>query len=927
MHRVFLGTDTDALNSAADRILGSPEKPSEFHKTDSGPVDLRNLVVVVPGRRVRRRLLQLLLEKARLQNRGLLPPRITTPGHLEQTVAAPGDPIATALEDRIAWLQALRTSSSDILAMIGLDAKTLKAPALLPLAKLLSRLCSDLRRDGITLGTAAELAASQDPQAALRLRAVESIETKRSAKLQRLGLADGDTFSAPPTSEDLQVILIGILEMPVRMRQWLDQHCQTEAWIDADPAASELYDDSGCPIPEQWEGRECPQPTDLIVSDDPRSLTAALLDQIHQCSAVESIDDVTIGLVDPDLTPWLVEGFHRSQIPLHIAAGSPHCETSCGRLLADLRTAVETLSSRAVAALARHPAIHRALPRNEDTKGRVLDPIESIDRWSTRRQPVLATDTHAPTAIQHICKAIEPLRTDECDCSTRIEQLLQCLKDLVGVDDRGQPALPEQGLENLVKAAEKLSGIGYRDDDPLSGLDVVSLLIDLLEETPVPDRLENSGIDVLGWLELPFDGAPVLLLTGPSEGRLSPAPAGDPLLPHGVREELEMSGPRQRSARDAHILQTLLDGRRKTMVAMCARDGDGNPSLPSRLLLQGPEGIDRLAHFLDKTKRDAFHLPEGGTEITSPESLGPPLGVLLPPPTTIAVTAFADWLQDPVLFQMNRILRHRDCHDRDRQLNPADFGIMIHKVLEQFGKDPQLRDLSEEDEIREALHRLLDRYRKERIANPSRSAVLVQLEQARVRLDAWATVQAEQRALGWRLVAAEVSLDPDHCRIVVPEGEIGVSGRIDRIDYHEQDRRWRLLDYKTGDQGHPPEKDHRRGRKKDEKNWIKLQLPLYRMFADQLEVDGVRISSDSEVGFFLLPASPGQTRIEIAGWDADDLESAREQTEQAVAAILTGSEQPLSVLKAPWKRALAGIVVESAARLDGISGGDEEEEE
>ena len=930
MDRVFLGIDEDALKSAVGRILGSREEHSEFlHQvTATGPFDLRSLVVVVPGRRVARRLRRLLVEQASQQQRGLLPPRITTTAHLEQIVAPPTLAMATPLEERIAWLQALRTSSTDTLNLLGLEPEMLKAPALLPVAKLLSRLCSDLRRDGHTLGTAAELAAVHDPQAALRLRAVESIEARRSAELQRLGLADSGTFSAPPITEDLRVILIGMLELPARMRQWLDQHCQAQAWIDADEGAADLYDEYGCPIPEQWEGRQCPQFDDPIFSDDPRSLTAALIDQIHQRSSIKSVDQVTIGLVDERLSPWLVEGFRRSQIPLHIAAGTAHRETSCGRLLTDLCAAVETLSSHKVAALARHPSVHRGLPREQNSRGRMLDPIESIDRWSKRRQPVLATDSGAPTAIQHICKAIKPLTTESADGTTRIEQFLQCLRVLVGVDDLGQPALPEPGRENLIQGVEQLSLISSRDEDPLSGLDVVSLLVDLLQETAVSDRQENSGIDVLGWLELPFDEAGLLLLTGPTEGQLSPPVDPDPLLPHGVREQLGLSGPRQKNARDTHLLHTLLDGRRETIIAICARDGEGNPLLPSRLLLQGSEGIDRLARFLDKSKRENFHLSEHNLENASPESLGPPRGVVLPPPTSVAITALSDWLEDPVLFQMNHILGCRDCHDRDRQLDRLDFGNMLHWVLQKFGEDPDLRDLIDEEQIDKALQQLLDRYRRQKIADPARSAVLVQLEQARVRLGAWARVQAQQRVLGWQLVDAEIDLKPDLCRIEVPGGEIGLSGRIDRIDYHAEEDRWRLLDYKTGDNAQPPEQDHRKGRKKDDRTWVKLQLPLYRLFAPQLKIDGVQVSADAEVGFFLLPASPEDTRIEIAHWDENVFESARVRAEEAVTGILAGTEELLTVVKprSSWERALAGVVVESAARLDGITDGEEEVE-
>ena len=919
LNRIFLGTEHDALECAAAKMLESAP-PS----AGGGPFDLRELIVLIPGRQAGRRLRRVLVQQADALGRGLLPPRISTPGHLESLVCAPDQPFATVLEERIAWIRALRSCPPDLLATIGLESAALGASALLALARLLSRLCSDLRREGVTLGQAAETTARNDPNAALRLRTVERIEAIRSARLRELGLTDTGEFCSNPAKQDQRIILLGILEIPARMRQWLQQNCQAQAWIDADEARQHRYDDFGCPIPDQWESLDGPAPAEMIVADDPRSLTAALLQQIHQHSSDSAEAQITIGLLDQKLSPWLLEGFRRSGIPLHVAAGTPHAESSCGRLLADLHSAVESLSRRSVAALARHPAIHIRLPGLTLKGGGELEPIESIDRWSSKRQPVQASDPLAPPAVEFIRKAIEPLRTDAGNCSDRVQQLLQCFLDLVGSGDTGQPSLPASGLDGLISAVEKLSRIGDRDEDPLSGSDAIALIIDLLEESAIPDRHQNSCIGLLGWLELSFDSADVLLLTGATEGQLSPAPSGDPLLPHGVRQELGLPGTREEGARDSHLLHALLDGRRKTIVALCARSGEGDPLLPSRLLLQGTDGLDRLAHFLDRKKRYRYHLGEPEQVANSPDSLGAPRSVLLPPPETIAVTSFSDYIEDPVLFQMNRVLKLRDCHDRDRQLNPADFGSLIHKVLEYYGKDVDLRALTDEDQIREALHQLLDRYRSRKIADPARAAVMVQLEQARARLDAWASLQAHQRAQGWRLVAAEIDLDSTRCRIEVPEGEMGLSGRIDRIDYNEQTQRWRLLDYKTGDSGKTPEQDHRKG-PKNSKSWVKLQLPLYLQFAHQLEIDGLTRQSEMETGFCLLPASPEETRIEIATWSPEDLEVARELSEATVSEILSGTEQPLSVLKTPWQRAFAGTTVESASRLDGIADKDDEE--
>ena len=925
MDRSFLGTTSDFLESSARKILalgdGEPPEGSRSH-----PFDLRELVVLVPGRQAGRRLRRLLVEQADACGRGLLPPLITTPGHLEEALCTPEQPFVSVLEDRVAWIDALRSSPEQVLTTLGIDPESLGAPTLLPLARLFSRLGSDLRREGLTLSLAAETASQHDPDAALRLRAVERIEALRSARLRAVGRTDTGTFHIAPIASQPRVILIGILEIPTQMRLWLDQYCQAEAWIDTDQNRAHLYDGYGIPIPEEWENFPFTAPIDLVVADDPRSLTASLLQQIDQHSGPLSSDDVTIGLVDQELSPWLLEGFRRAQVPLHIAGGTPHSASSCGRLLADLRQALETFSSHAIAALARHPAIHPRLPRSTDRHGRKLDALETIDRWATARQPVLATDPLAPEAVQFIRSAIEPLREVPSTHGDRVQPLLDAITALVGGDDWKQPLLPQSGLDGLISAVQKVMQIEDRNLQPLSSVDTISLIIDLLEDSPIPDRHGNRAIGVLGWLELPFDSAPLLLLTGATEGQLSPAPAGDPLLPHGVREQLGMAGPAQRNARDAHLLHSLIDSRRKTVVAICARNGDGNPLLPSRLLLQGPDGLARLEQFLDRNRRHRFHLPETSPPASSPASLGAPQGVTLPPPDSVSITSLSYYFEDPVLFQMNQILGLHDCHDRDRQLNPLAFGNLIHKVLEQYGLDRQLRDLSDEGQIRDALHQLLDRYRRERIADPAHSAVLVQLEQARVRLDAWATVQAHQRALGWRLVAAEVDLLPATCRIEVAEGSIGLSGRIDRIDYHEQEQRWRLLDYKTGDTGHPPEKDHRRGRSKDEKIWVRLQLPLYRHFAHQLKIDDRQVSSEAEVGFFLLPAKPAQTRIEIARWHEDDYEQAYQRTCEAISGILTGCLDPLTVLKTPWQRALAGVVVESAARLDGILSSDEEEQ-
>ena len=85
-----------------------------------------------------------------------------------------------------------------------------------------------------------------------------------------------------------------------------------------------------------------------------------------------------------------------------------------------------------------------------------------------------------------------------------------------------------------------------------------------------------------------------------------------------------------------------------------------------------------------------------------------------------------------------------------------------------------------------------------------------------------------------------------------PAGGLSVTGRIDRIDRHEDTGQWRVIDYKTSNAANPPEKVHRRGSKND-RHWVNLQLPLYRQLVrEALDVDG-----DVQLGFLDPPDQVG----------------------------------------------------------------------
>ncbi|MCH2401502.1 MAG: hypothetical protein MK364_20470, partial [Pirellulales bacterium] len=97
--RKFLGIDRPVLASATSYLLD--------YCTQGDHADLSQVVVVVPGRRAGRRLIELLVDEATERQLTLLLPAIETVGRLPERLYEPQRPFASELVQRLVWTNAL----------------------------------------------------------------------------------------------------------------------------------------------------------------------------------------------------------------------------------------------------------------------------------------------------------------------------------------------------------------------------------------------------------------------------------------------------------------------------------------------------------------------------------------------------------------------------------------------------------------------------------------------------------------------------------------------------------------------------------------------------------------------------------------------------------------------------------------------------
>src|SRR5262249_42192778 len=131
-------------------------------------------------------------------------------------------------------------------------------------------------------------------------------------------------------------------------------------------------------------------------------------------------------------------------------------------------------------------------------------------------------------------------------------------------------------------------------------------------------------------------------------------------------------------------------------------------------------------------------------------------------------------------------------------------------------------------------------------------AVVLQAENLKYRLRAFAAWHARQRREGWQVARVEWE-HRDGQPLEVEGGTLHVTGRIDRIDVHPGTGAWRIIDYKTGEKGKAPQDTHGGH---DGKPWTDLQLPLYLHLVapllPELRALGAR-AERPELGYVVLP--------------------------------------------------------------------------
>lgn len=834
VNREFLGWDASLPASAVTRLA------EEDRNENAGLLDLSHLLVIVPTRNAGRLLRESLALRASERDAAAIPPLVTTPDYLVSPERLPpgGQPVAGRSLSALIW--------SALLGEIDLERFRRVFPVdpvernhlwAMSTARELIQVRDQLSEAGLTMAAAAEKLAEAG---------MEPGRWRELAELDRLAVEKGENcgpgYRDPARArleaaqrgrlpEDIEkIFVVGVSDLRPLAATALARYAgqgPVTVLVHAPEEQAEHFDPWGRPRPEHWLAAEIP------IAHPERSLHAAT-DPAEQASlACELIaehgepDDIAamaaLGVPDAEVVAPLQQEAARRGWSTHHAAGAPLSRHGIHYLLEQTSELVSGSAYAPAARLFRCPDFATSCVHHlREQLAEEGEDESDLEKLSATRL-VSRLDQLAEDALPHrlggaiaaakrhrhfrkrpeIAAALEWVRGwadrfREEDFETVLEDYLGTVfaSRRFATGDAALSAFSEVA-EVILETEEAFRRAEPAFREPLPAGAKFHLLLALIRERRIYDLHEPGDIDLQGWLELLWEDAPHLVITGMNDDFVPESLIGHAFLPDSARQVLGLSDNDDRFARDAYLLAASAATRRATggrLDLVFGRfSGEGDPLRPSRLLFQCPD------EELPGRARMLFHEAAEEEKRPAPREVAFPLRPSLLPPDhkvfeKLSPSSIKSYLVCPFRFYLSHGLGMKKVEPPGREMNAGAFGTLVHEVLDRYGRDPEIARSTEAGEIGRYFHETLDAVLAEQFGDFLSAPVVLQRESARKRLAWWAEIEAEERAAGWIVTGTEASFGFEDAPFEL-DG-VAIRGRIDRIEEHPE-KGLRVIDFKT----------------------------------------------------------------------------------------------------------------------------------
>lgn len=914
----LLGWDAPVVDKVRDYLLTLVHTGNGGSTQGAGQaLDLEGILIVVPTRQAGRHLRESMALWCEVNGTALLSARIVTPNYLFMQGINEAE-VAGSVLTRAAWVRVLTGNDLSLLSSLFPGVNSERS---FQWAMNTGDIMQNLRREladgaysirSVLQQHAGELEELERWQDMAALEELYLAELKKAGKTDSC-IAEIDAAMQIDLNPKIKRIVVACVPDPsllsIEALKSADRDgMEIDILVHADPELDGTFDEWGRPKPEHWRSVNIDIPdwkNDVCLESTPAAQAKRVCLEIVKHSEQFESGEMAIGVPDRSVIPFIEKTLGAESLSTFDPADAMVGEHPVGLLGAGIADLVQYCSYDAVANLLRHPDFLVHLKDEYSLES--LEVLGQLDGFQNYYLPVTfdamllpfknnpsgACDQRddftelgkALRVIESILKLFETHGFEEA-WRTVYQQIYKSRKLDLSRSRDVEFESAAMAVDAVLREFRELSAI-------IKDLDIVklsSLFAARLGEATYHRERHDEIIDLEGWLELPWNSRPFLMVTGMNEQFVPGGSLSDAFLPDSLRSILDLRDDSARFARDIFLMQGMIKsrgdgGRAFFIVGKTATSGD--PLKPSRLLFRCddaelPARVEKLLAGI----RDNSSQPYADVIFTLEPGRADAADMVLDD-KYISVTSFRDYLECPFRYYLRRVLGMEAVSDDKAGLDHMDFGNIVHEVLQVMGEDKDLWACSDDDELGEKLADIASSLMAKRFGTPTPLSVEISLMAAQERLRAAARAQTALVKSGWAIKDVETGAGrkgAEKNRWRLKRGGFTISGRIDRIDENLKDGRIRIIDYKTFDNFKTPESEHLAGRtertpeyndafvsvvsrgklKQEHMRWTDLQLPLYEMIYNQ----GIEYNEKIELAYFGLPKATSQTGI--IPWDTFD---------------------------------------------------------
>ncbi len=884
IRRVFWGWDKPVIDRAIALLTENWRQ---------GELDLGDTLIIVPTAEAGRRLKEALARATAMRGGAVSAPHVWAP---ERALLTQADREIAASESQalLAWtkvmLEVTPASLPNLFPVLPADQGWTWATEM---GKALLDMGSALGAGGQSF---ASVAAMDDlPMERERWQELAMLEAGYRRILAALGTEDLQALKlqrarSPVLPEGIRRILVlPSPDLPVLFRQWLEAtsvHMPVMIYVQAPAALEDHFDAYGAPFPACWGEKAdvyIPLANDqLHLEHDPAEQARRVLDLAREWVPQKP---VAIAVCDPEVTAHLEDRLQQDGVDIYEPGGVPASQHGTVQMLGLWSGLIESDDWRSFAALLRVPDVRDALTGSQGSMGVIAE----ADAFASERLPV--TLTHAQELMPAYIAGKSGGKPTENLHNAMLEA--RRLAKIFGSDQPLQEAARTLLIKIYGERLYKTESPQHRDhvkictdwlrvcenlhreavELRLSTGNLLSLSIDWLKSQRLTDPRGDIDLVLIGWLELLWETAPALVVSGFNEEHVPGILISHPFLPDHLRQALGIASQASRFARDAYLLSAIAGQRAKTgcLHLTCGLWSEGKDTLrPSRLLFlcNDNELPQRVRHLFPKDLESALprELPRQQAWKLKPPALEQK------PLEAVSASRLSAYLRCPFTYYLDYVLRMEAVDATKRELDAMEYGNLVHAALTALQGEEGGAAGSEESSLAGLLLTAVERKAASWFGRRLPVPVEVQLDSARQRLRAASGIEAGLRKAGWVTQFAEVTLgDENDLAPLLIEGARFI-GRIDRVDRHPGGIT-RVIDYKTSDKPSSPMEAHLKKLSKRAKVapqdewkvftrsdgetclWQDLQLPLYAKAWSQREPGPINTA------YWNLPKAVDSTRI------------------------------------------------------------------